>query len=98
MLGGAVLYDEVEQLFKMWYLSVGKCFPDFATHYAGSRDGVHWEKPLVGTVKCASHARHNVVLESFDVVSVMLDRADPGHHPGRHPRPRRTPAQRRCHL
>ena len=76
ILGGSVLFDEDEQLFKMWYLSSSKCFPDFGVHYARSRDGVHWEKPLVGTIQCAEHAHHNVVLNNMGVISVMRDPAE----------------------
>ena len=38
-----VWYDPKDQLFKMWYL-VGE---SAATGYATSRDGIHWEKPLL---------------------------------------------------
>ena len=49
---GTVLFDEEDQVFKMWYMGGGtQWFPNYATLYATSRDRVHWEKPLVGTVK-----------------------------------------------
>ena len=38
-----VWYDPKDRLFKMWYL-VGE---SAATGYATSRDGIHWEKPLL---------------------------------------------------
>ncbi|HEY5314627.1 MAG TPA: hypothetical protein VIK18_18990, partial [Pirellulales bacterium] len=61
---GSVLYDPDEQLFKMWYLGDETAsFPNFATYYATSRDGIHWEKPLVGTAASAiAGERHNAVL------------------------------------
>jgi hypothetical protein len=77
VLGGSVLYDEEEKLFKMWYLTVSECFPDFAVLYATSRDGIQWEKPLVGTLKCEGHPRHNAILDHLEVVSVMKDNAEP---------------------
>ncbi|MCA9419121.1 MAG: hypothetical protein KC917_22795, partial [Candidatus Omnitrophica bacterium] len=43
---GNVIYDEEEQLFKMWYLGEERdAFPDYALYYATSKDGVNWEKP-----------------------------------------------------
>ena len=77
MLGGSTLYDEEEQVFKMWYTSVSRCFPKFAVHFAKSRDGVHWEKPLVGTLQCPGHLRHNAVLTNVETLSVYLDYSEP---------------------
>jgi hypothetical protein len=64
-----VWYDPQEKLFKMWYLSpyvAGTC-------YATSRDGVHWEKPLLdvqpGTNIVLKHAR--------DSSTVWLDLFEP---------------------
>lgn len=75
---GTVLYDEQEKVFKMWYMGdVSAAFPHYATHYATSRDGVHWEKPLVGTVKSSKLARHNAVLEYCQIASVTKDLAEP---------------------
>lgn len=75
---GSVLYDEQERIFKMWYGgNSSEWFPNFATHYATSRDGLHWEKPLVGTVKAPGLARHNAVLDACQIASVTKDLADP---------------------
>ena len=47
---GTVLYDQDEQRFKMWYTTdESDDFPNYAVAYATSRDGIAWEKPLVGT-------------------------------------------------
>src|SRR5215831_539030 len=56
VIDGGVLYDEDEKIFKLWYLA---CEPgpknDYfdglyvGTCYATSKDGVRWDKPLVGT-------------------------------------------------
>ena len=51
LLWGTVLYDEQEQLFKMWYMAwgneAGGSLLGYRTPlcYATSRDGVHWERP-----------------------------------------------------
>ncbi|MEY4938593.1 MAG: hypothetical protein RIQ93_328 [Verrucomicrobiota bacterium] len=75
---GSVLYDEQEKIFKMWYVgNASEWFPNFATHYATSRDGLHWEKPLVGTVRTPGLARHNAVLDACQIASVTKDLADP---------------------
>lgn len=63
---GNVIYDEEEQLFKMWYLPEpagdGGYFDDpNVTCYATSCDGVRWEKPLVGTLKAKNGKPHNAV-------------------------------------
>ncbi len=75
---GTVLFDEEEQIFKMWYMAYEtEWFPNFVTLYATSRDGVHWEKPLVGTVKTPGLDKHNAVLDACMEASVMKDNADP---------------------
>ena len=75
---GNVIFDEDERLFKMWYLGEEcEAFPNYAVYYATSVDGVHWEKPLVGTVKTAKYEKHNVVAESIILPCVMKDRVDP---------------------
>ena len=61
----------------MWYLpeSAGDdgYFDDpNVTCYATSRDGVHWEKPLVGTLKAKNGKPHNAVAYIHQA-SVMKD-------------------------
>ncbi|HEY1786297.1 MAG TPA: hypothetical protein VGG30_12135, partial [Pirellulales bacterium] len=59
---GNVLFDREEQLFKMWYIGDSPAhFPSYAALYATSTDGIHWEKPLVGTVESRTPGRHNAV-------------------------------------
>ncbi len=43
---GGVCYDESDGLFKMWYMA------SYVQHlaYAVSRDGIHWERPLLDVV------------------------------------------------
>ena len=77
-LFGTVLYDEEEKLFKMWYTADGEgYFEDtYPTFYAVSQDGVHWEKPLVGTLECKKNIRHNAVT-FVQQINVMKDNEDP---------------------
>src|SRR5205085_2473589 len=42
-----VWYDPKDQLFKMWYKA---SYKEGATGYATSRDGIHWEKPVLDVV------------------------------------------------
>ncbi len=63
---GNVLYDEEERLFKMWYLAepagAGGYFDDpNVTCYAVREDGLHWEKPRVGTLPAKNGEPHNAV-------------------------------------
>ena len=78
---GNVLFDEEEQLFKMWYLPEegrGGSYFDVpnVTCYAISRDGVAWEKPLVGTLKSTNGKPHNAVAHIYQA-SVFKDPRDP---------------------
>lgn len=72
---GNVIYDEDESLFKMWYLGEEtEAFPNYAVYYAVSTDGVHWEKPLVGTVQSDKYPNHNVVAADIILPSVIKDK------------------------
>lgn len=75
---GNVLFDEQEQIFKMWYLceGVGKFAGQGVTCYATSRDGIRWEKPLVGTLDDGSGQPNNIVLFGHHA-GVVKDVADP---------------------
>ena len=74
---GTVLFDKEEGIFKMWYFSDATDeFPHFSTHYATSTDGIHWEKPLFGTVKSKSGLKHNAVLNGYLLASVMKDQQE----------------------
>jgi hypothetical protein len=75
---GNVLFDEEEGIYKMWYLGEERdAFPHYALHYATSKDGVVWEKPLVGTVVSEKYPEHNVVAEQVLLASVIKDNDDP---------------------
>jgi len=75
---GNVIYDEEEQIFKMWYLGEEtETFPNYALYYATSQDGVHWDKPLIGTVQTDTYPEHNAVAGQVLLASVMKDTKDP---------------------
>ena len=76
---GSVLYDPDEKIYKMWYLGdQSASFPNFATYYATSRDGIRWEKPLLGTaVSGLAGEKHNAVLAEAQLPSVTKDAGDP---------------------
>jgi hypothetical protein len=58
-----VFYDPQDRLFKMWYRSSG------ATLFATSRDGVHWQKPLLD-VQAGTNA---IQVGPHDSSTVWLD-------------------------
>jgi hypothetical protein len=76
-LYGTVMYDADEKLFKMWYDgSTSDYFSREVTFYATSKDGIHWDKSPVGTLKSRNGKPHNAVADCL-VASVMKDRRDP---------------------
>jgi len=78
---GDVLYDHEEKIFKMWYLAGNKT--DYFDHntitcYATSKDGIHWDKPEVGTLQSKNGKPHNAV-GTFKLPSIRkdMDEIDP---------------------
>jgi hypothetical protein len=75
---GNAIYDDDEKLFKMWYIGEApRILPHYGALYATSKDGIHWEKPPVGTVKLKGFDQHNVVAEETVLPCVFKDKADP---------------------
>lgn len=75
-LYGSVLFDTDEKRFKMWYTCTPSAYFDReVTCYAVSADGVHWEKPLIGTLKAKIDKPHNAVGDCL-LASVFKDKAD----------------------
>ena len=75
---GTVMYDEEEHIFKMWYIGESKGYFGELVNpilYATSKDGIEWDKPLVGTLH-GKMAQHNGVAGA-DIPSVMKDNQDP---------------------
>ena len=72
----SVLYDQEQDLFKIWYgLHPGEGGDELSRLcYATSRDGIHWQKPLLGKVESGGSKRNNIVMPHSGVVSgVFLD-------------------------
>jgi hypothetical protein len=64
--GRAVIYDEEENCFKMWYLSalVDEEYAQnihYRVLYAESEDGIHWEKPNLGLVEWEGSTDNNLL-------------------------------------
>ena len=73
-LWGSVLYDQEEDLFKMWYFSANTPLyrslgRGYFMCYATSRDGVQWEKPELGIVAVNGSAANNIVYPTSDIPS-----------------------------
>ena len=68
-MAGTVLRDTRDDSFVMWYHSqrFTKEGQMYYICYARSSDGIHWEKPDVGTVEIAGATSHNVVARSYDI-------------------------------
>lgn len=78
VLGGSVLFDEQEHLFKCWYLCPDRAVKgESRVCYAFSRDGLHWEKPPVGTIEVPGITGHNAVADGLSNASVIKDADDP---------------------
>lgn len=78
--GQTVLYDEDEQLFKMWY-NPWAFYEDRIRPwcYAVSRDGLQWEKPALGIYSFHGSQENNILLATNDAkyFNVMKDPRDP---------------------
>ncbi|MDP7163625.1 MAG: hypothetical protein QF792_09040, partial [Phycisphaerae bacterium] len=66
-----VIYDRQEQLFKMWYVVTG-IFPGQyweegrgGMAYAMSKDGIHWEKPVMNMVEINGSRNNNYIIRQM---------------------------------
>ena len=65
-----VIYDDEEDIFKMWY-GVGRKLSDARGEeadglaYAVSQDGYHWEKPILNLVEDNGSKANNLVFPMF---------------------------------
>ena len=73
-----MIYDEEEHLFKCWYagtdLSVERWW---ATGYAISDDGVHWEKPRLGLHEYRGNRDNNICLMAWGPIVKDADEESP---------------------
>ena len=65
-----VMYDDEENIFKMWY-GVGRILIEARSDvtdglaYAISQDGIHWEKPVLNLVEDNGSTENNLVFPFF---------------------------------
>ena len=71
---GSVIFDEDEDVFKMWYGAWGKDTPDHETvlAYATSDDGIAWRKPSLGLFLFRNTLDNNIVLDREGISSGVL--------------------------
>ncbi|HEY1784232.1 MAG TPA: hypothetical protein VGG30_01740 [Pirellulales bacterium] len=74
---GNVIFDRDEQIFKTYFGEAPAYFPGYAALYATSTDGIHWQKPLVGTIEANIPCKHNAVAAGTVEPNVVKDLADP---------------------
>ena len=78
---GSVIYDEEEQIFKMWYNTIATTAkPDVEQFlcYATSRDGIKWERPNLDLVAFKGSKANNILFKySKWTHSVIKDVHDP---------------------
>ena len=68
---GTVLFDEEEQVFKVWYKGVtGKEDGDPHLGYAWSEDGIYWHKPRLGLYEYNGSRENNIVFQSLTGMDV----------------------------
>lgn len=79
IVGQTVLYDEEQQVFKMWYLPWVWDDGKRPWCYATSRDGFHWEKPNLGLVEFAGSSQNNIVniRDGYDLFNTIKTPNDP---------------------
>jgi len=82
-----VLYDEDEKLFRMWYVVCGHRADEYwergrRTAYATSKDGVHWEKPIMNMVEVRGSKENNYIIpEMLSLTYTIIN--DPSDVPAR---------------
>lgn len=60
-------WDEIEQVWKLWYIRFGDDGNGASgSGYATSKDGIHWEKPVVGVVDFKGNKQNNLVMVRGD--------------------------------
>ena len=78
---GTVIFDEEEQIFKMWYNTIGthdRPYIEDYLCYATSKDGITWEKPDLGLVEFQGSKSNNIFLKwSGWTHCVIKDKRDP---------------------
>ena len=59
----SVVYNPDEEKFMAWYTASedSEGNPEYYTCYAESKDGVHWEKPMIGKKPFDPYKKHNIL-------------------------------------
>ena len=73
-LGGTVMYDADEALYKMWYQAYGGT--PYTACYATSKDGIFWDKPSLGVIEFSGSKDNNLFLLDIAPVNVMKDQRE----------------------
>jgi hypothetical protein len=78
-LFGDVIWDEEEQIYRMWYTSATKDVKgQHSTLYATSKDGINWHKPLnLGIVMYEGSGANNILIQNCGVANVLKVREEP---------------------
>ena len=77
LMGGSVLYDPGDGLFKMWYCVwdsyryYNKLPFSYNMCYAQSKDGLHWEKPALGVFEHEADPKNNCIRLGTDKTQNM---------------------------
>jgi hypothetical protein len=78
-----VIFDPQEQLFKMWYVVTGISSDAYwergrKTAYATSRDGIHWDKPIMNMVEVNGSRENNYIIEEMFSLNynIIVDPSD----------------------
>jgi hypothetical protein len=71
-------WDEREQIWKMWYFRFGDDGNGAGSAgYARSKDGIHWEKPMLDLVEINGNKKNNLVMVQGDpqafIQHVLID-------------------------
>ncbi len=61
--GGFVMPDEDGSGYRLWYGCYDKEGPGYRQLYATSEDGIHWEKPNLGTVEYKGSKENNIYID-----------------------------------
>ena len=78
-----VIYDEQDELFKMWYTVIGRILGQYwgsglKSAYATSKDGIHWEKPIMNMVEINGSKENNYIIEEMKSLyhTIIIDPSD----------------------
>ena len=62
--GGSILFDEEEQVFKLWYMGETGKDGNVRVGYAWSGDGIYWQKPRLGLYEYKGSRDNNIVFQA----------------------------------